>query len=175
MSVWMLGVQSSSYTYSLSGNVMPAADIPRWPAGCCTEPISLSVQLAGYQAAEITIQTRYSHANVELSLWAWLSISATRLSAGLPVHFSTHITGSRLAASKASVFFPFCLTLHFTHASICLLCFCQMEYQCIINDLILLYLPINVSTWWPQWLHVKLGFTTTVKQEGWLGFLFTCY
>lgn len=70
MSVWMLGVQSSSYTYSLSGNVMPAAVIPRWPAVCCTEPISLSVQLAGYQAAEITIQTRYSHANVELSLWA---------------------------------------------------------------------------------------------------------
>lgn len=126
-------------------NVVPAGNIQCWPVCWCTEPISLSVRMTRYQPAEITIQSHYSNANDELSLWgfSFSSFSASRVSAALPVHSFTCLTVTAhcflcllaLSATRTSL-------LDFT---LSLLCFHPVEYQHIINDSAILcfYLPMH--------------------------------
>lgn len=70
-------------------------------------PIRISVRLTCYQAAEITIQSCYSHANYELSLQAYIKQPACYLS---------HCKGSPLPLPARPL--AFSLTLHFTAVSL---------------------------------------------------------
>lgn len=110
------------------------------PSSRRTGPIRLSVRLTSYRPAWNYHPGCYSHANDELSLQARIKQSACLCVPPLPVKI--HLSPARPLAFPFDSSFYSCLS-SFMFLSV--LCTCQVEYPCIINDSAVLSLLLHPS------------------------------